>query len=81
MARRSSTQDSSTTADVLSEGLGRYKAAWDPKVKAKGHSPTWEKTNRITYEATCQRCGGHMAVGPWGSTTASAIDLRKNDCL
>lgn len=80
MARRSFTQDGKTTADVLSEGLGRFKSAWDPKVKARGHNPTWEKTNRITYEATCQTCGGHMAVGPWGSTTASEIDLRKRDC-
>jgi hypothetical protein len=79
MARRSSTQDT-TTADVLSEGLGRYKAAWDPKVKALGHNPVWTRTYRTAYEATCQTCGGHMQVGPGGSTTASAIDLRKNNC-
>lgn len=78
MARNSSTREQAV--DVLSEGLGRHKTAWDSKVTARGHRPSWSKTNRITYEATCRRCGGHMAVGPWGSTTSSEIDLRKNDC-
>lgn len=79
MARTRSTHDE--TIEVLAEGLGRYKAAWDPKVKAKGHNPVWTKTSRITYEATCRTCGGHMQVGPGGSTTASGIDLRKDDCV